>query len=124
MTKFDFEVLLFVEKVGVISEDQLIKKFPDECLCTKLRLNRLSEPEYLNLLGSSLEYPKENSSFLDIEEKDGERCYYITDLGRMALLEYKDQEELKRARRWEYLFLKVAPIIISVIALVVSALSK
>lgn len=124
MTKFDFEVLLFVEKVGVISEAQLIKKFPDECLCTKLRLNRLSEPEYFNLLGSSLKYPKENSSFLEIEEEGGERCYCITDLGRMALLEYKDQEELERARRWEYLFFKVAPIIISVIALVVSTLSK
>ena len=127
LTDFDYEIL---EKAleGTIQKQELIASFPNQSVA-KLRVETLSRQDYRKV-PASFPPPIPNTSYLRkiTMSEIGERPIYtgeieITELGKKALEEWRLQKKENRRKLLEDRISKFAPIVISIIALIVAITS-
>lgn len=124
LTEIDFQILDFIKKHNSVHIKDILLKFPDNKYSTKYKIELLSQQEK----HSSGFYYLENTSYIKMNYEHytnslGETSlkeldtYYITEKGKVVLQEYKIKTiKLKKEKR-NKLFLQIAPILISLLAL-------
>lgn len=97
LTKFDYEILDFVNSFAHVTEEQIFEKFPERDYSTRERLMQLSTPKYSewrNCPSGETRNVIPNSQYIDYELDDATpMCrrldrVFITPLGRKEIQDY------------------------------------
>ena len=120
LTEIDFQLLEYVQQSDGISFDDLIKNFRDRDT-TEFRINQLAEGD-LQIRPHGF-ISVQNSSYLSREFRGNDVFFHITPIGKRTLEDWKFQKDRIFKKLMEDRFLKIAPILISMTALILSVLA-
>ena len=120
LTEIDFQLLEYVQQSDGISFDDLVKNFRDRDT-TEFRINQLAEGD-LQIRPHGF-ISVQSSSYLSREFRGNDVFFHITPIGKRALEDWKFQKDRIFKKLMEDRFLKIAPILISMTALILSVLA-
>lgn len=120
LTEIDFQLLEYVQQSDGISFDDLVKNFRDRDT-TEFRINQLAEGD-LQIRPHGF-ISVQNSSYLSREFRGNDVFFHITPIGKRTLEDWKFQKDRIFKKLMEDRFLKIAPILISMTALILSVLA-
>lgn len=124
LTDFDYDILEKVAQHSIIDEIELVEAFPEQ-VAVKLRIEKLLQPD----VESGVPFPIEGTAYLerDYIMKQGCGIYtgkiQITPLGLKTLEDWHLHKKKDRRKLLEWRISKYAPIIISIVALIVATIS-
>ena len=132
LTDFDYEILEKVAANSAIEESSLVASFPEQA-ATTLRINLLEECDYYERPNGRL-LAIEGTTYLEreyVSVEDENHLSYSTYTGRIkitprglkVLEEWRRQKKKEHRKLVEWRITKYAPIVISIIALIVAIIS-
>ena len=121
LEKVDYAILDYLEKVKEANPKEIADNIKSTLELTNYRINELfvaTQFRYLN----RLKIPNPDSRYITTKDivRTANTKYYITTFGKKALEDYKVIQKEQLAKTREERFWRIVPIIISIIALIVS----
>lgn len=121
LTDLDFRLLEAVEGSGSIAVLDLLARFENRDT-TSLRIDILSKPDRLHV-HPHIREPIPNTFYIEKNGMGGSAILRITPLGEKALEEWRMESAARAKRTREERLFKTVPIMISLLALVLSIIS-
>ena len=121
LEKVDYAILDYLAKVKDANPKEISQNIKSTIDITNYRIKELSTPtQYQHIFKMKL--PVTDSGYISTKDdvKTPETKYYITILGKKALEDYRVIQNEHLAKTREERFWRIVPIIISIIALIVS----
>lgn len=119
LTVLDYEILQFIAKSSPVLKTDVLKAFPQST--TEIRLSEFATPEYRYVPNYKIPIP--NTSYISFFKDRKKEFIEIALLGRKVVEEYQYQKKLVQKEKTENRLWKLAPIVISFLALILSAIS-